>query len=527
MVRARYDLDKWRVGYFVHEPGLLSNWARRKNRWVSKQTRRHTLKLATLKSLQQAQFADVKARLRLEARLLFDAFEERGQFRYADEVRMPAGAENTGVAFQDPPAPQGAVVMAVNVHVLDGVLGGLNFQMRSATSANYTTQHRGSAGGKAQRFVIDDANGERLATVEGIAGRVIGRVRFITNRGRVSPWYGKNDYGDRFLLGVAPGKACENDAIVGLCGRATRQTVDALGVVVRHVTQTHVFSNCWSSRVLGDGDGEEGAVEERQFATVLRMRSADVQTALARSQMLARRLRSSEFKGGRDQEAVGSVELAFRLSCWLFEGLARGLVRLPRVAGRGEDLAAEGRLLVNKGRALLRDGWAVLKPVAEYRRAAVPGDDGGVYDMSLRRSYRLNPALLGETRVAELGAVIVEGIDLLHKGQRTVDEGEAKLARGKALMPQIPRTENLREYFEGLHKLAVVKDTLGATGQLYLTTRNDDQHITQRMKKDFGAHMGATDDLRDAQQASAMARVGGQGAVMAGLGGMKDKHRVW
>ena len=116
---------------------------------------------------------------------------------------------------------------------------------------------------------------------------------------------------------------------------------------------------------------------------------------------------------------------------------------------------------------------------------------------------------------------------LLHKGQRTVDEGEAKLARGKALMPQIPRTENLREYFEGLHKLAVVKDTLGATGQLYLTTRNDDQHITQRMKKDFGAHMGATDDLRDAQQASAMARVGGQGAVMAGLGGMKDKHRVW
>ena len=31
-----------------------------------------------------------------------------------------------------------------------------------------------------------------------------------------------------------------------------------------------------------------------------------------------------------------------------------------------------------------------------------PGDDGGVYDMSLRRSYRLNPALLGETRVAEV-----------------------------------------------------------------------------------------------------------------------------
>ena len=72
------------------------------------------------------------------------------------------------------------------------------------------------------------------------------------------------------------------------------------------------------------GGDEDGAVEERQFATVLRMRSADVQTALARSQMLARRLRSSEFKGGRDQEAVGSVELAFRLSCWLFEGLARG-----------------------------------------------------------------------------------------------------------------------------------------------------------------------------------------------------------
>ena len=77
----------------------------------------------------------------------------------------------------------------------------------------------------------------------------IGRLRFLSTKGRCSQWYGHVPTNNRVQLGdpaAVKHKMTENlITIVGLVGRKTFQGMKALGTINRLAKDVEVFSNCW------------------------------------------------------------------------------------------------------------------------------------------------------------------------------------------------------------------------------------------------------------------------------------------
>ena len=255
----------------------------------------HTLQSDTLKKRLDAQRKEIKDRLFEESRLLFAAFEERGRYKYRDHVARELFGTDSGKPFIDSFPPEGSAVNEVIVHTMDGHVVGLQLKWQTPGLPDWASPMRGSSGGRRRRFGLKSKSGERLAAIEGYAGRYVSRLRFYTTSGNRSPWYGTDESGSRFVLGSIHSRS--NTFICGLHGRGTNSVVSALGILVRRITETNVFSECWKSSLgyrvniakpslpgedasaqnkdKDDKDSNPEDIltgEERQFATLLRMR---------------------------------------------------------------------------------------------------------------------------------------------------------------------------------------------------------------------------------------------------------------
>jgi hypothetical protein len=440
--RATADLDKLRIRLLKHVHDLPTTqirkvWAFRKRSVITKARQE-----PTMKRMLDFQKTNIAERMSLERQLLLQAFDQRGQSEYDDLLDGPVGGSG-GEIFSDDGMPPHTRIDQIVIHSSDGIDGLM--MVTKAGAITTRTPFRGC--NKGQRHLFELHEDEALYQIEGVAGRCVNRLRFRTTLGRVSRWYGKLEMGERFTLG---GDADAGDTIVGVCGRHSPSSLDAIGAVIRHTKKVNIFSDCWlpAEQELGH-DGamvNQGSIVEEQFAHILRMRACDVEVALERSQELAKRMwRTSN----HTPTSLGNLEMIRKVSSWLFEALVRGLVTLEETAGEGLRMKEEGEVLERHATLLIEKGSHILEGIEGY-------DPSGF--------HKLNVSQMGTSMVRKTMEMIEEGEALKDKGTADLAKGKAMQERGQELMPEIPTTPHVLKYFMKLYKLAQTSTTLQDVG---------------------------------------------------------------
>ena len=246
-------------------------------------------------------------RVRIESRLLIDAFLNRGKLKFQDlEPSMMVGHPGDNglgpglIPFRDKAVPGSHLVCEVRImtRVGEGVVG-IQLVMAGGGKRTQELPVRGTAVGekrstRAHRFTID-APVERLSRFDcEHSDRLIERLRVVTSGGRASPWFGERLTGgptvstlpdwrkhslaatmlaaaeeareaasiasssDGGMLSeerdaamaaaaAAPRWDVQKEYITGLVGVRTPDKLVGLGVLTRHVTYSHVFSYLWEA----------------------------------------------------------------------------------------------------------------------------------------------------------------------------------------------------------------------------------------------------------------------------------------
>lgn len=259
-------------------------------------------------------------RVRTEARLLVDAFLNRGRIKFRDQEppdvvgRSNEKGSGSGLmGFRDKPVPGSHLVCEVRVmtRVGEGVVG-LQLVMTGGKRTVELPVHGAAAGEnrstRTHSFAVD-APVERLSRFEcEHSDGLIERLRVVTSGGRWSPWFGEKltaiprlaslpDWEHHSLAATtsaaalaakkaaaeaavasleqvssaekaaATVEATETDAaaarapewdiqkeyITGLAGIRTHERLVGLGVITRHVTNSHVFSYLWEAPQEDEG----------------------------------------------------------------------------------------------------------------------------------------------------------------------------------------------------------------------------------------------------------------------------------
>ena len=267
-------------------------------------------------------------RVRTEARLLVDAFLNRGRIKFRDQEppdvvgrsREKGSSSGSGlIAFRDRPVPGSHLVCEVRVmtRVAEGVVG-LQLVMTGGKRTVELPVHGAAVGEnrstRAYSFAVD-APVERLSRFEcEHSDGMIERLRVVTSGGRWSPWFGDKltaiprlaslpDWEHHSLAATtsaaalaakkaaavaklasleevssaekaaaalaaaeaeavaarAPEWNIQKEYITGLAGIRTHERLVGLGVVTRHVTNSHVFSYLWEA-----AEEDEGATDAKK-----------------------------------------------------------------------------------------------------------------------------------------------------------------------------------------------------------------------------------------------------------------------
>jgi hypothetical protein len=253
------DIDKLRVRMLLHMRKSYSYRFRKLGRWLVKKRKATTRNQDTLKKLLDEQQAEVKRRLELERRLLFNAFEQRGVTSYQDEpIKAEVGnKDHVGVYFEDDKLAMNGCIVQVTLHHGE-VVSGIELIRTSAGVMDRIPIRGVASGGTKSVFRVNHEKGEKIMGMEGIAGlRDLCSVRFYTSHKRVSPWYGKSRIGRPYKIGCCDDPDAEDATdrvqsnalldqhIVGFCGSLSRKALASLGVVMRSTVDRNVFSECW------------------------------------------------------------------------------------------------------------------------------------------------------------------------------------------------------------------------------------------------------------------------------------------
>jgi hypothetical protein len=465
----------------------------------------------------------MRAALQKKMEHLQQAASRPGSRDSADKRAASGGGDEAheGEDFNDDdPLPSGqTAVKEVIVHIADCYVQGIQLLYEDLkTGERQATKVHGNKHGQRQIFVLRALEGEKLVGIEGIFGRYITRLRFHTSLGRMSQWFGGGAHGRKFMLGkrmtggnkrkasivesqeIVPSNTAAKpyvDAfIIGLHGVCTGTTLLELGTHVRNIVDKGVFINCWTRYTDTSMDDltpdDADTRENREFAYLLRMRSADLLQVKDRTQSLARRMyRNSNRVAGLD-----SLVVVRGISNWLFNALSHGLLSLPRAqhqhleqcvqmnatasgggggggAGDGMDESAlidGGYNLITVGRNKMREAKDVL--------AEVPGYDVLGINAVTESKY-------GRVTARAMRHKIERAEALSREGDEDMKRGEALTTEGTRTQPRIPDRENVRAYYERLVSLAGVKDSAEAI-----------------VKKEEEAH--AQDQMRHADVASAL-----------------------
>ncbi|CAM9231173.1 unnamed protein product, partial [Ectocarpus sp. 13 AM-2016] len=332
-VEARVEAD-----LRVARRTVISGWRSALTRTIGlrQAKREHQLKegarrIPTFKKFLAFHTWQATERVRTEARLLVDAFLNRGHLKFQDQEppdmvgRTNEKGSGSGlIFFRDKPVPGSNLVCEVRVmtRVGEGVVG-IQLVMTAGKRTTELPVHGATVGEnrstRAHCFAVD-APVERLSRFECEHNDgLIERMRVVTSGGRWSPWFGERltaipytavlpDWHVHSLAATtaqaataatkaataasvasldevsstekaatalaaaeaqttaanAPEWDVQKEYITGLVGVRTQERLVGLGVITRHVTNSHVFSYLWEAP-----DEDEGAMHDNNSQSSL------------------------------------------------------------------------------------------------------------------------------------------------------------------------------------------------------------------------------------------------------------------
>jgi len=442
-IRNDLDLQTWRNRLLASYRKLSSRWTRKKHAFITYKMKVNTRNQDSFKKFEARWEQNIRSRIKLEKRMLFLEFQNRGVITYTVEDLYLPGVTNEdldkGNIFSDFKALQTGMFVAkhVDVYVTDWVVG-ISITVQQNRGPDIELPIHGSMDGTKKTFVLDINKNERLVGVTMDTGDIVGRIRFITNKGRKSPWYGTFSNGNVQSISGDPTRSIESGEIIGFCGLHTISGFPKLGVVIRYPNDGCIFSNCWKN------SGSNQATEEAQFATLLRMRSCDLLESFDRARIFTRKVRATKNKH--------FVPACFQSNCnalgmWYFEALSRGLIGLYENVEEGESQLARGQILMRSGKDMIAGAQEELRKIPEYR------SDGP----HLIKPYYTQ----GEDTSMNILRHIAALEESLEEGKRVVFEGQKLSDEARKLLPKLPVTKSLKLYFEKLYNLALVSESLG------------------------------------------------------------------
>lgn len=461
--RCAHDLTSWKEQLLACEKQLFSSKSANRNQFVWMQRKLLTLSSTILKKELQRRNEEMEERLSAESRLLYAAFEERGTFRFTDQVLPasgPATSNNLG-SFQDEAVQSFVSIKSIRLFLSEGFICGVRLTYLSNNGFLWNTPCRGGDSKTQFDFELESSEGERLVGIEGTISHTIECIRFHTNKGRSSEWIGKAVYGARFLIGsTAPGKSRE--FIIGLHGRIGVNAIGSIGGVLRTITDYGVFSNCWQHRPFIEeradrqGNVEEAELEQvetqqqKQFARVLAMRRSDVMHAAQRSFKLALCLRYDP----TTPAALRSVNAAVALSHWYFEATNKRLLKLDQKTSKASG--SRHRRRMTHGYISVRNGNMKIQVAQkELREVEQLSHKGNVL-----YKVRLTEAEIGMTRTQELLKRKGKAEKLLYEGTREASLGATAMEAGRNKLAKLQCDAALQRHFEKLVELSIVEDSL-------------------------------------------------------------------
>jgi hypothetical protein len=446
--RLAVDIDSWRNRFYAFYRKLSSRWTRKKHQYITYKLKLNSRKQDSYKKFEARWEAEIRQRIKLEKRMLFLEFQNRGRVTYLLEkgplsTDVLKNARPQGNSFSDMEKLRSTCATTrVDVYVEDWVVG-LGFCVRDGKGPEVELPVNGNSKGTKKSFLLDHEKKEGIVKIDVDAEKIVGRIRFVTNLGRLSPWYGSYATGRVHSLSVDFSRSIDPGEIIGVYGQQQIGGISSLGALVRYPNDSCVFSHCWV-KTGAQTDASNNPMEEAQFATLLRMRSCDLLESFERAKKFTRKVRATGNKH--------FVPTCFQANCtalgvWYFEALSRGLIRMYDNVDEGEMQLAKGQILVCNGEEMVQKAEEMLTSILEYR-------SNGHHNV---KPYYTQGASLSREILQRI-ATLEESLE---EGKRVIAIGKDLSIKARDMLPLLPVTKTLKNYFERLYDLALVSESLG------------------------------------------------------------------
>lgn len=351
--QAGANIEAMRRLFIASSRKSVSRMIRQRHTFRSAMSRQLALRTPSFKKFIAWMEYQAKERLRLEMRLLSDAFTYRNSVQVMDSPSCIAGRKDGAAASSFNTCeniPCGFLVSSVRIATKVGLgVTGISLSLSGAEgSIDLPWCGPGPSGRSTHvhHFAVQTPS-EKLCGVQVVFGDILERICFITSAGTTSPWYGERLTSTAVTVSLpsalAEGSDPHRHYVIGLAGASAGGQILSLRLLMRKVEGSTVLSHMWpgpddlafvrsggswgrsaSESLPGSSSSKAASVSgsiasrsvqrfrqrrdnetksqdesrkpvtkirpEEEFAHILRMRHTDGHRAIERSLRLARRL---------------------------------------------------------------------------------------------------------------------------------------------------------------------------------------------------------------------------------------------
>lgn len=422
------------VAVYHRLPSVLLRAKIHRNALLTRQTATGS---PTLKQLFELHTREINARLRLEQRLMFAAYNERKVHHYEERSSQLFGSGN-GRAFAYEKAPPYGSVSEIVV-MCGKKVDGLSFIVKTNAAVTFEGALQGNPFGNREVFLLQ--RGEVLVSLEGFASHTVYGLRFGTSSGRLSKWYGHCEKGIKFE--IRSDYTGKREEIVGIFGYADGTSIYSLGAVMRHTTARNLFEGLWLQTEAITGSQRSVAVDEvalsdRQFGYFLQVRSCEVKLALER----AHRFALTAYRAEGTPMLFRRLRLLMALTRWVFNGLVHGLVHCSEQEDEGQRVLAAGLEKKTAGDKATEEATRAIQIVDSFR-----GSDG-----------QLDATILGVKKINELRTMLEQAQTKMAQAAILVAQGKSEIQQAQRLLPHVPLTKRMMTAIRKMYRVVQTKD---------------------------------------------------------------------
>lgn len=321
-------------------------------------------------------------------------------------------------------------------------------------------QH-GTSFGKLDIFILNTE--EFLAGIETYADKEgLYAIKFATNTGRKSKWYGLHGKGKHNKI-YANLKKWEE--IVGFHGFDDKETLYALGGNIRETTENNIFAGLWKK---GELNALGVDTSDREFAYFLQLRSCEVRESLERAHRLAIRMWQSSIV-----EEFNTLRIVLGLTKWIFRSLAHGLVQVSEEIRHIELQREKGIQMRQQGAELQQESMQLFESIKDYPEE--------------RHSFDI--AMYGLSKMKKVQQIRDQANSMHAEGVSMEDAGREMARQSRLQLPVLPSHPAMMKQVHELYAIAQTKHYVESLGCTEIVQRNADENsIAQIVDDDVVAY---------------------------------------